>query len=151
MFTPARNFARLAFDGVKELLLVRDLRDVYCSRRAFWSDSNESALQNLRTVQAAVLPILRAEHEHILVVRYEDLIRQPAEALSRIGAYLGLTQAIEVTPDSERKIFSSHGTSTDPASSIGRWKHELSPESRASISKSFEPFLEAFGYDASAE
>jgi Sulfotransferase family len=151
MFTPARNFARLAFDGVKELLLVRDLRDVYCSRRAFWSDSSEKALQNLKTVQDTVLPILSAEQEHMLVLRYEDLVRQPAETLSRISAYLGLDQSIELNTDSERKTFSSHSTSADPESSIGRWKHELNAESRVSISKSFKPFLEALGYDVADE
>jgi hypothetical protein len=150
VFTSARNFARLAFDGVKELLLVRDPRDVHCSRRAFWSDSAESSFQNLKTVQASILPIQRADHDDLHVVRYEDLIQQPAETLSGISTYLGLSQTIELNPASERQIFSSHGTSPDPASSIGRWKHELSVEERASFAQSFKPFLEAFGYDLDA-
>jgi hypothetical protein len=150
VFTSARNFARLAFDGVKELLLVRDPRDVHCSRRAFWSDSAESSFQNLRTVQASILPIYRANQNDLHVVRYEDLIQQPAETLLRISTYLGLSHTIEFNSNSESKIFSSHGTSPDPASSIGRWKHELNAEERAAFSQSFKPFLEAFGYDADA-
>ena len=147
VFTAARDFARLAFDGVKELLLVRDPRDVHCSRRAFWSDSVENSLQNLKTVQAVVLPIRDAGRQDLHVVRYEDLIQQPAETLSRIAAYLGLDHAIELNLASESQIFSSHGTSPDPASSIGRWKHELSTEERASFAHNFKPYLEAFGYD----
>jgi hypothetical protein len=151
VFTSARNFARLAFDGVKEIVLVRDPRDVHCSRRAFWSDSAESSFQNLKTVQATMMPIQRADQQDLLVVRYEDLIQQPAETLSRISTYLGLGYAIELNADSERQIFSSHGTSSDPASSIGRWKHELSGEERASFTQQFKPFLEAFGYDTDVD
>lgn len=151
VFTSARNFARLAFDGVKELLLVRDPRDVHCSRRAFWSDSAESSFQNLKTVQASILPIYEADHHDLHVVRYEDLIQHPTETLSHISTYLGLSHPIEFNPDSEGKIFSSHGTSADPVSSIGRWKHELSAEECAAFSNSFKPFLEAFGYDADAD
>ena len=150
VFTSARNFARLAFDGVKEILLVRDPRDVHCSRRAFWSDSAESSFQNLKTVQAAILPIHRAYLGDLHVVRYEDLIQNPTETLSGVSTYLGLVHPIELNPGSERKIFSSHGTSPDPASSIGRWKHELSAEERTAFSQAFKPFLETFGYDPDA-
>jgi hypothetical protein len=147
VFTPARNFAKLTFESVKEVLLVRDPRDIHCSRRSFWSDSAESSLQNLLTVQATVLPIWRTDLSDLLVVRYEDLIEKPAETMARISAYLGLDQTIELNPDSERQIFSGHGTSADPASSIGRWKQDLTSEEQATVSRSLRPFLEAFGYD----
>jgi Sulfotransferase family len=150
VFTSARDFARLAFPGVKELLLVRDPRDVHCSRRAFWSDSAENSVQNLKTVQAIVLPIRDAGSHDLHVVRYEDLVQQPAETLSRISSYLGLDHGIELKPVIESQIFASHATSPDPPSSIGRWKHELSAEERASFAQSFKPFLEAFGYDTDA-
>jgi hypothetical protein len=151
VFTSARDFARLAFDGAKELLLVRDPRDVHCSRRAFWSDSAENSVQNLKTVQAVMLRIRQADHQDLHVVRYEDLIQQPTETLSRISTYLGLDRTIELDPLIEGQIFSSHGTSPDPASSIGRWKHELNTDERVSLAQTFKPFLEAFGYDTDAD
>ena len=87
---PGQNFARLSFDGVKELLFVRDPRDIYCLRRIFWSDSSENSLRNLKTVQAAVLPLLAADHDQMLIVRYEDLILRSTETLARIaGCILG--------------------------------------------------------------
>ncbi|HVC61802.1 MAG TPA: sulfotransferase [Acetobacteraceae bacterium] len=147
VFTPARNFARLVYQGVKEILLVRDPRDIHCSRRAFWHDSPENSLQNLLTVQAALLPIRRADAGAILVVRYEDLVQQPADTMSRIAAYLELGHSLKPDPDGERAIFSGHGTSADPAASIGRWKHELSAEDRVSLSRGLKPFLQEFGYD----
>ncbi|HUB14804.1 MAG TPA: sulfotransferase [Acetobacteraceae bacterium] len=151
VFTPARHFARLAFEGVKELLLVRDPRDIYCSRRSFWSDSGENSMQNLKTVQATVLPLLAAERDRLLVVRYEDLILQPTETLASIVEYLGLSHPIKPRPDGEREIFAAHGTSKDPAASIGRWKHELDAEDRTALLKSFKPFLEAFHYETAGD
>lgn len=151
VFTSARDFARLAFNGVKELLLVRDLRDVHCSRRAFWSDSAETSVQNLKSVQAAILPIQETGRQDLHVVRYEDLIQQPAETLARISTYLGLDHRIELNSVIEGQIFTSHGTSPDPASSIGRWKHELSTEERAAFAQSFKPFLRAFNYDTDSD
>ena len=150
VFASARNFARLAFDGVQEILLVRDPRDIHCSRRAFWSDTAESSLQNLRTVQAAVLPILQQDRNDLLVVRYEDLVQQPQDTLSQIAAYLGLDHGIELNPESEGEIFAAHGTSKDPASSIGRWRDELDAVELATLDHSLNPFLTAFGYETGA-
>ena len=116
-------------------LLVRDPRDVHCSRRAFWSDSAETSVQNLKSVQAAILPIQETGRQDLHVVRYEDLIQQPAETLARISTYLGLDHRIELNSVIEGQIFTSHGTSPDPASSIGRWKNELSTEERAAFSR----------------
>jgi hypothetical protein len=147
VFTPARSFARLAFEGVKELLLVRDPRDIHCSRRAFWADSAAGSLQNLMSVQGTILAIWRTYSSDLMVVRYEDLIEKPTETMAEISTYLGLEHPIELHPHIESQIFSGHGTSADPAASIGRWKQELSPQEQASVSRSLRPFLEAFGYD----
>jgi hypothetical protein len=149
VFTPARGFAKLAYQGVKEILLVRDPRDIHCSRRAFWSDSTENSIQNLRSVQATVLPIWRADANDLIVVRYEDLVQNPAETMSRIATYLELDHPIELNMAGERQIFSGHGTSSDPAASIGRWRQELSKEEQTSLSLALRPYLEAFGYEAS--
>ena len=90
VFTSARNFARLAFDGVKELLLVRDPRDVHCSRRAFWSDSAENSLQNLKTVQAVVLPIRHADRQRPAC----GALRRPDPAAGRdVVTHLRLSRA----------------------------------------------------------
>jgi len=148
VFTAARNFARLAFAGVREIMLVRDPRDVHCSRKAFWSDTSESSFQNLRTVQAAVLPILERGQRELLIVRYEDLVLKPNDTVNRISSYLGLAHGIELRTENEREMFAAHGTSKDPASSIGRWKRELNAEDRTAFAESFKPFLEAFGYTA---
>ena len=148
LFTPARNFAQLAFEGVKELLLVRDPRDVHCSRKAFWSDSFGTSFQNLLTVQATVLPIVEADAGNLLLVRYEDLIQRPEETMARISAHLEIDHTIMLNPNAEQQIFSGHATSRDPTSSIGRWRQELSAEERAAFARDFAPYFKAFGYDA---
>jgi Sulfotransferase family len=150
VFTPARSFARLAFGNLKEILLVRDPRDVHCSRKSFWADTPEASFQNLRAVQSAMLAIWKESAGEVLAVKYEDLILQPDEAMARISGFLELDKTIQVKPESEQKVFSGHGTSQDPTSSIGRWKQEMSAEERASFDKEFQPFLETFGYQLGA-
>jgi hypothetical protein len=150
VFTPARNFARLAFGSVKEILLVRDPRDVHGSRKSFWSDTPEASFQNLRAVQSAMLAIWHESAGEVLAVKYEDLIAQPEETMARISTFLELASPIQLKPESEQKVFSGHATSSDPAASVGRWKQEMSVEEIATFEKEFRPFLETFGYELTA-
>jgi hypothetical protein len=150
IFTPARNFARLAFDGVKEILLVRDPRDVHCSRKSFWADTPEASIRNLRSVQAVTLQILAEHADELLAVRYEDLIERPDDTLRRISEFLGLGHPITVQAESEGKVFAGHGTSRDPGASIGRWKQEMSSDERAVFGKEFRAFLDVFNYEPGA-
>jgi Sulfotransferase family len=146
VFTPARNFARLAFGNLKELLLVRDPRDVHCSRQSFWADTPQASIQNLRAVQSAMLAIWKESAGEVLAVKYEDLILRPEEEMARISGFLELDKTIELNPEGEQKVFSGHGTSRDPASSIGRWRREMSAGEQATFEQEFQPFLETFGY-----
>jgi hypothetical protein len=150
VFTTARSFTRLAFRGVKEIVLVRDLRDVHCSRKSFWSDTPQASFQNLRSVQVALLQIQQENPDDALFLRYEDLIQQAEPTMARIASFLGLDEPIRLKPETEQQVFSGHGTSEDPAASIGRWRHDMSAEERSAFATEFRPFLRAFGYEAEA-
>ena len=52
----------------------------------------------------------------------------------------------ERTDDSDR-----HRTTADPRSSIGRWRHDLSPELQQECEAALAPALEAFGYEPRPE
>src|SRR5262249_12375908 len=125
----------------------RDPRDVHCSRRDFWSNTAEQSIQNLRTVQATILQIQDRGPPNLLVVRYEDLVESPQETIARISEYLGLERVIPLDTSGEAEMFAVHGTSRDPRSSVGRWRQELSDEERSSLTATFRPFLDAFGYE----
>jgi hypothetical protein len=91
------------FEGAREIVLVRDFRDLICSARAFneqrgqvafgreSADSDEEWIRNMaaRGVQR-LLDVWRSRGDRALLVRYEDLIRTPSESLRRIFEYAQL-------------------------------------------------------------
>ena len=147
LFTPVRNFARLIFGGVREIVLLRDLRDVHCSRRAFWSHSAEESFNAMRLASDQALAIRRDSDDSTIFVRYEDLIEKPDTTMAAISRLLGLPQPIPIHRDVEQSVFERHATSQDAGASIGRWKTEMTGEEQALFARQFQQYLEAFGYE----
>lgn len=142
-----RKGARLLCGDARELLLIRDPRDIVCSSKAFWKVSAERAPGMISPVIRRLQAIYDAKSDHTMLVRYEDLITRSAETLAAIDRFLGLegqSESANVPPDDA--LFSSHGTSRTPASSIGRWKTDLSNDEIAICEREFKEFLERFGY-----
>jgi hypothetical protein len=139
-----RRAARFMFGRIKEIVLIRDLRDVVCSfmqhGKAGFRDVVDAQMSSAIQFQA-----IQAEGgDDVLFVKYEDLIGKPKATWSRIFLFLGLTPLSEPEMAAEA-LFHSHGTSATPLDSIGRWRRELSPEQLAACEK-FSAFLLAFGY-----
>ena len=82
-----------------------------------------------------------------IVLRYEDLLLRPSEAMASIWEFLSL-EPYDVTgeSDAEAEVFARHGTSETPAATIGRWRRDLSAEQAATAQAELEQFLVAFGY-----
>ena len=85
-----------------------------------------------------------------IVVRYEDLVRDPVAVRRALSDFLDLDlldhsrAAAEVVPD-------SHRTSSDPASSIGRWRNELTAEQIDACEAAFAPYMRHFDYERSGQ
>ncbi len=163
-FTPG-IVAELYPDG-REILLVRDFRDMVCSILGFNAkrgsdsfgresvDSDEQFIASLRDSALQVRAAWDARRSRAHLMRYEDLILAPEATLAQAFAYLGvaadpstiadvLGAAQAQLPDAQR----DHRTAGSPQESIGRWRHELSDERRALCRDAFEDVLEAFGYE----
>lgn len=149
----------------REIFLVRDPRDMICSTLAFIEKRGESGfgrqevgsdLDYVRHRAAMARPWVIEpwlnRGESALLVRYEDLVRDGHGSLARIFAYLGiddtteqvagiLAQAAEPTEELRR-----HMTTSSPAASIGRWRHDLTPELQQACRREFADFLATFGY-----
>ncbi len=142
----ARLGIRFMFPNVREVVLVRDLRDVVCSA----GSSNGVAFDRLvMATTSAARQILNIDFNgspNTFLVRYEDLILDEPATTAKLFQFLGLTS---VAPDtrSMTDLFAAHATSATPAASIGRWKRDLTPEQQAKC-KGFETFLERFNYTA---
>jgi hypothetical protein len=156
------------YSGAREVILVRDFRDMLCSVIAFnrkrgyeaFGRSGEGGdaeyvrgplLQSATTLAER----LRGEATRPHLVRYEDLIEAPEPALTELFEHLKLDADPERVDETVRRAAAStasmqhHRTTSDPAASIGRWREDLPPEIAEICNDALGPLLAEFGYEAS--
>jgi hypothetical protein len=142
-----REGARYLFPGLKEIVQVRDPRDLYCSALAFDRYSNVAEAQRMIAEYARDLLRYRRGHDSSMhFLKYEDLVLDRAETLAQLYAFLGVPQAIKESTAGESELFGRHGTSASPEKSIGRWKTETSIDF-SWMSGIMDDFIAAFGYE----
>jgi len=152
------------YPGSREIILVRDFRDMLCSVIAFnrkrgWEGfgradvaSDEEYVQTTVANSARrLLRRLREQGEAAHLVRYEDLIQKPEETLAAMMAYLGLDPSEEAVAETlaraEANSLESHRTTDKASASIGRWQRDLSPELAQVCAEVLDPVLTEFGYE----
>lgn len=153
------------YPGAREVFLVRDFRDMVCSIIAF--NEKRGATGFGRGAAASDLDYVKSlgrwasqlersyarRSDRSIVVRYEDLVLEPAATLRTMLDYLEVgsgDEAIErmlAALAGELAELADHRTSQDPRSSIGRWRLELGEELARACEEAFGPALQAFGYD----
>jgi hypothetical protein len=150
------------YPNAKEIFLVRDFRDMVCSLMAFYKDGTTRRRasddeQYIRWLGSWATHLhsdytSRADRAHL--VRYEDVVNQPAETMTAVFQYLELdaspelvdeilTKASEQTPH-----FRKHRTTPSVEASIGRWRHDLDPELHRACEETFGELLGAYGYSS---
>lgn len=150
------DFALARWPSARIVHLVRDFRDTLVSSFAAdekglgfgwegipWQDRIEWAV-NWMDQSSAVLG-----GRDVQVLRYEDLIREPAATIEGVVANLGLEYhpAIdEFLGGAALERFDAHGTSTDPSASIGRWRDQIPSGLIPEVNERFGPLLEEWGY-----
>lgn len=163
---PFTRLVREAYPEARELFLVRDFRDTFCSMQAFnakrgyvsfqreAASSTEDHLAVLGRDAARLARHWRERQDSALLVRYEDLVREPVTTLRAIAQYLGLAlspggceSAVRAASAQELEF---HRTSASPSASIGRWRAALEPTLAERCHVAFAEALAAFGYDAAA-
>ncbi|MDX1578835.1 MAG: sulfotransferase [Gemmatimonadota bacterium] len=152
------------YPASREIILVRDFRDMACSilafnaKRgfvAFGRENVESDAEfietNLRVGARRLLESWREREDRALLVRYEDLVLEPERTLGTLCSGLGLDAAparqVLERAAGESGALDRHRTSRDPRASIGRWREELDPVLAAVCRAAFREALEAFGYE----
>jgi hypothetical protein len=155
------------YPGAREVMLVRDFRDMIASmfaynekrgRQGFRRDratSDRDYVLNEVGVSVGALAdawARRSDTAHL--VRYEDLVLHPEETVQALLARLGL----DAGPSSVEPMLGSlfardsgsegHRTVLDPRESIGRWRRDLSDEVTAACAETLGPSLETFGYES---
>jgi len=166
---PGRScrLAHRLYSGSRELFLVRDFRDVYCSVVAFndargydgfGRDTFPNDVEYLRSLGEAAQAMLaawRARRSKGMLVRYEDLVRDRISAVKQICDHLNLSAA-DVANDPDEIVrraqsgeggLSGHRTTTTVEESIGRWRRDLPDELRSASAEFLDEPLLAFGYE----
>jgi Sulfotransferase family len=149
----------------REIVLVRDFRDVYCSIQSFNAkqgfagfgrervNSDKEYLQQLRLQALYALRSWKRYSGRAHLLRYEDLVLRPNETLSALLEYLDLDSApskvegmIQRSSD-ETLDMQEHRTIPDPQQSIGRWRRDLDPSLQDVCQEAFGDILREFGYE----
>jgi hypothetical protein len=144
-----RQAARQFFGEIREVVMVRDPRDLMCSAMSFWNYSGSEALKML----SETLPLLEAIHDAVtpdtFFLRYEDLIEYPVPSRRALYRFIGIDTGGRDFINADADLFKTHGTSRDPEASIGRWRTDLSTDEIAACDSSFASFMQRFGYPLS--
>ncbi len=148
----------------KEIILVRDFRDMVSSIMAFnkkrgyagfgreAASSDEEYIQRLRGSARALLDAWKQRSSKAFLLRYEDLVSRPFETLQEMLAYLNLETSntilermLHVSSRNDRET-KYHKTSRSPQQSVGRWQHDLDDALKALCQSTFGDILKAFDY-----
>jgi hypothetical protein len=149
----------------RELFLVRDFRDMVSSILAFneqrgvsgfgraEADSDVDFVNTLGAQATALANAWKRRRDRAHLVRYEDLVLDPAHVLVDLLDHVG----VDSRPETARAMLGQleedipelreHATSDSAQSSIGRWRTDLDAELAEACERAFGPALELFGYE----
>ena len=145
----ARQGLRLFFPYVRELVVVRDPRDLLASAIAFWKGTPDHTLQMLKSTVPQLVAIHREQAPDALTVRYEDLILDPVGSRRAMATFIGVPLD-HTLPPVENAAMAAHRTSRDPLSSIGRWRTDLTAQQIAACEEAFKDYMQMFDYQPTA-
>ncbi len=141
-----RRFARRAFGEVREIVTVRDPRDVLCSSLAYFKKLEpERAFTDISYASKTALAIFAERLPDVFFCKYERLLQGEQAFLDELSAFLGA----RVTPrpaEMRADMFRKHGTSASPDATLERWRTDLPSGMLARCNEAWAPYLETFGY-----
>lgn len=143
----------------RSIFLLRDPRDEMVSIKQFnqkrgfhsfgWIDTDTDVTYAKKMCRNRVkflhqMMAFTADQNNIKI-RYEDLILNGPDEVSRLSEWLGLSLDYRAAT-SDKKIKSRHMTSKSPAASVERWKKELSEDVQEIFAKELGEELVQLGY-----
>jgi hypothetical protein len=163
---PVTMMIQELFPELRELFLIRDPRDLLCSRLAYMrksgfhqfgreaAESDEDYACRVFAGELEVFLQKRSQHgDRAPLVRYEDLIRLPVPTLQDLFAQLELdssaatvNRVLEESRVATSQLQKEHRTSAGDLASIGRWRDELPPRLRQICEQSLGALVRELGY-----
>ncbi|MCU7838355.1 MAG: sulfotransferase [Candidatus Thiodiazotropha sp. (ex Troendleina suluensis)] len=154
---------RELYPDAREIVLVRDFRDMVLSALHFGARENTSrdlesekatAYLNVTNEVSEFSQYYKCHQNNTLLVRYEDLILDTSSTLKAIFTYLSISDSDDIVdaiahhPPQIDQSHQQHITSKSILNSIQRWKQELIPQLQDKYTDAFRDNLNLFGYDA---
>ncbi len=145
-----RKFSRKMFGAVKEIVLLRDPRDLYCSRLSYFKNINPRVtLQEVRWACTQLRKIRQEAASDTIFVKYEDIVLGNTDEIRRLSDFLGFDLYSVDTSQEQASRFVEHATSGSPAASVGRWREQLSEAEIRAFDENGAEFFRLFGYEKS--
>jgi hypothetical protein len=162
-----RRIMRLLYPRAREIFLVRDPRDTLVSVLAFHAkqgfadfgpgrvESDEQLVGRIRRSILSLTHLWKSTPQYGALVRYEDLVRSPAEHIRTMLDVLELDSSAHIVNAMVRAgkettaNVNAHRTSAGGASSIGRWKRDLEPRLQKLCDEAFDGILDELGGSSS--
>ena len=157
---PVLGMYQELYPNLRSLFLVRDFRDICCSRYSFSQEvtheekdrAREEVIAVMARQSAGLMEAWRQLGPGTHLIKYEEMVADPARILGGVFEYLGLdhspafiAQILErAAPETQR--MSRHQTSGGPQQSLQRWRRDLTPEQVALANELGAPMLREFGY-----
>jgi hypothetical protein len=142
LFDVTVDFARTAFRQTTNIVLTRDLRDIYCAARGQWFASHTQIVRRLRRIADRMRWLGRVHRDDTIFVKFEDLLAMPDQVLGEVWNVLG------VSPVSRHFTEETVGLrDAREAAAVGRWKVELDIAEMTDIEREFGDDLRLFGYE----
>jgi hypothetical protein len=148
----------------RQVVLVRDFRDVLCSVLAFNAkrsfdafgrdmfDSDADYVGHMAERARYLLAAWKDAAHPVELLRYEDLVRDPEASLRRVLDFVGVdasstsVQRVLEAAACETPSMSFHRTTPSASASVGRWRHDLDPSLRELCEQEVGPIMSEFGY-----
>lgn len=157
------------FPAAREVILVRDFRDMACSILAYNEktktvsfgrervQSDLEFLGELRLAATSLQQLHAKRGEDAFLLRYEDLILEPEDTLKNLFGFLDISSTDETVASilerasEETAAMAGHRTSADPRQSVGRWRRDLDDEMKEACVEAFDDVLAELGYEPTAD
>jgi sulfotransferase family protein len=152
----------------RELILVRDFRDVYCSVAAFnatrgyerfgraEATDERDYIRRLGGAASYLYEAWRGRSRSSMLVRYEELVTDPVSVVLEVRRYLGVAgddeparaaAILAAARATEQQYVGQHATTESPQASIGRWRRDLPPDLHSAVIEYLDGPLVGFGYE----
>ncbi len=140
-----RSFTRRAFGGIREIVTIRDPRDVLCSQMSYFKTEAERSFAELSYATEIILDLHAENSRDVYFNVYERLLRGEKDSFIGLSEFLQ-TEIVQLTDEARQSNLAGHATSANADASVERWRTDLNQEWQDRCLRAWRPFLEKFGY-----